>query len=88
MYGKTCNDNWGGLIMVLFLTIAAFAVGFFIGYMETGKAKAVIPVERQMSEEEKVETNRLFKKHGVWWAIEDREGKPWFQRNGKWCKLR
>ena len=42
---------------------------------------------RQLSDVEKKETNRLFKKHGVWLAVEGKDGEWYFWRDGQMCKF-
>ena len=83
--------NWiDRILIVLFLILTFVLVGTVQNCTETiaahkqRLAKAAIC---QPSGIEKRDLNRLFRKHGVQAAVEGKDGKLYFERNGQVCKF-
>ncbi|HHT9145636.1 MAG TPA: hypothetical protein ACFYD4_08150 [Candidatus Wunengus sp. YC61] len=68
------------VILALFLAIA------IVNLLKSCVAISQKPITIQPTEAEKVGINRLFTKHGNWWARVDKEVTV-FWRDGQWCNF-
>jgi len=78
--------------IVLLLAIAiVFLIAFSFNFLYCFRVELVRLCEsthRGFSGAEKQEIKQLFRKHGVTWAKEGKDGRLWFERNGEWCRLK
>ena len=87
------KDIWIDWIMIIISLILLFwLVGVLNTCLDTFHAKkkelARTAVFQQPSEAEKKEINRLFRKHGIQSAVEGKDGRYYFWRDGQWCQLK
>lgn len=86
---KHVSTQKGGRMKAIFWTILLILIfSMFYCHYRYFMAGRVIKYENiQPTEQEKTLINTAYKYHGIWWAVEGRDG-WYFYRNGKWCRIK